>query len=45
MDGERDKWENTKPTKWENVKVWVGDDIYPAANAKIKNLKASKGYI
>ena len=36
---------NTIPkqcTSWENVKVWASGFRYPAANAKIKNLKASK---
>merc|ERR1719209_1380019 len=31
--------ENTTPEKYENVKVFAGDDWYPAADGKIKNLK------
>ena len=36
---------NTAPRKWENVKVWASGFRYPAANAKIKNLKASKSHV
>merc|ERR1711970_1141325 len=31
--------ENTTPDKYENIKVFAGDDWYPAAEGKIKNLK------
>ena len=31
--------ENTTPDKYENVKVWAGDDWKPAADGKIRNLK------
>ena len=38
------KTENTRPKKYKNVKVWAAHAgfRYPAADAKIKNLKASK---
>merc|ERR1711970_1234094 len=31
--------ENTSPDKYENIKVFAGDDWYPAAEGKIRNLK------
>merc|ERR1739844_639466 len=31
--------ENTTPDKYENIKVFAGDDWYPAAEGKIRNLK------
>merc|ERR1739844_192003 len=31
--------ENTTPAKYDNIKVFAGDDWYPAADGKIKNLK------
>ena len=33
---------NTNAKKYQNVKVWAAGNRYPAANAKIRNLKASK---
>ena len=31
--------ENTTPDKYENVKVFAGNDWYAAADGKIRNLK------
>jgi len=40
LDGERKRYvENTTPDKYDNIKVFAGDDWYPAALGKIKNLK------
>ena len=40
LDGESKRSvENTTPDKYENIKVFAGDDWYPAADGKIKNLK------
>ena len=36
---------NSQPKKYENVKVLASGKRYPAANAKIRNLKASKLHI
>ena len=33
---------NSRPKKYKNVKVLASGKSYPAANAKIRNLKASK---
>ena len=40
LDGESKRSvENTTPQKFDNIKVFAGDDYYPAADGKIKNLK------
>ena len=41
------KFEQTRPREYENVKVWASrGDYYPAARARIKNLKVtSKGIL
>merc|ERR1719431_1706646 len=40
LDGESKRSvENTTPDKYDNIKVFAGDDWYPAAEGKIKNLK------
>ena len=39
------KTENTKPTRFENVTIFTGGKFYPAANAKIKNLKISMYHV
>ena len=36
---------NSRPKKYKNVKVLASGKRYPAANAKIRNLKASKLHI
>merc|ERR1719430_1462362 len=33
--------ENTTPAKYDNIKVFAGDDWYPAADGKIRNLMIS----
>ena len=42
VDGKSEKNVNTKPTLYENVRVWAAApvrDYYPTANARIKNLE------
>ena len=36
---------NKNAKRYRNVNVWAAGNRYPAANAKIRNLKASKFYI
>ena len=43
VDGKSEKNVNTKPTLYENVRVWAAAPVdvggyYPTANARIKNL-------
>ena len=41
VDGKSEKIVNTKPISYKNVKVWAAStgEIYPNANARIRNLK------